>query len=152
MKFESFDDFEDDIEDVKPFVYGYKSPVDSGYTKIRLTKRELKKLAPEWARSKRLVFANLDVYIKRANTSSGSDIVQVEITSNWIAKTIMVLGAPIFIFISGFSEYKDDLCRSFNEKKKGSFVTDTFYSTDVTGWPFDFYLLEEILATRHPRV
>lgn len=146
----TFGDWDDEDEPEEKFVFKYKDPILDGYTKVNIKKSELKRISPALIRHTRLIFANVDCYIRRAQTSNQKDIFKVEKTANWVAKTLMVISAPVFIFIDGFKEYSYDLGRAFNQKQKGAFVSETI--RDNGDGVMDFDELNKILAKRHPQV
>lgn len=95
--------------------YTYKSPLEQGYIKIKLSKEEHER-----------IFESRDIAFKYAYYESKYDFMY-ETYIKWWLKIIIVILYPIRLLIDGIKEFHEinkDISNLFHEKERGHFYSE----------------------------
>ena len=100
--------------------YEYKNPIDQGYKQFHLTKSQHNKLFEhrqiKWHDKYEYYYNDKEIIMHNYN--------------NWKSITLYTLAFPILLIYHGLSNIKEtisDYKELFNQKKYGSFVSDSVY-------------------------
>lgn len=102
------------------YKYQYKSPLEKGFIKINIPKKEVKQLFPKDRKIN--TFNKTDCFYHPEK-----EIFIVEFLPNILAKIYFISIIPLAIFLYGIKGVKEEWSSFFNVKKYGHFIEEKIY-------------------------
>lgn len=99
--------------------YKYKKPEDKGYKKIKISRKEIKK-----------ILRNASRFSKKYEVYEDDKRYYIEILAPLYVKILVTILYPIALLscgISNFNELNKEIYRTWNQKKTGSFYSEFIY-------------------------
>lgn len=124
------------------YKYKYKCPTEQGYIKVNISKRKLRKFKLGYFKVK--FFEKYEVYFNLENGHY-----KIHKFYNWLYIVLSVLLFPLSVLFGGLANWKEIIYehkRLFNQKKYGSFSSESFHRGKYLKW--DEFVDNEITPFR----
>jgi hypothetical protein len=103
--------------------YQYTNPIDKGYTKFKLTKKQHNE-----------IFKNRQIkWMGKCEYYYNENQIIIHSFTNWKAILLSTILFPVFVLIHGLGNVKEvwgELKSLYNQKESGSFVSEHIWKTE----------------------
>lgn len=102
--------------------YKYKNPVDQGFKKVRVSRKQFKEILPKKQNN---IFLKKEFYINE-------HCVLVENSYSLLGRVLIFVLIPATALMEGLVEFrlKDELNQVFRQKEKGKYFIDNYFKID----------------------